>query len=158
MEKMDSEQAKRVWSRVLAAEDAQPQQTSAEDFSQKVLAAMAAQKEDLLLYRFLQRRLCPSASAQLKALAEHTECRMKTLGAIYYLETDRKACVQREKQPCVACANEALRQQYARVSAQEARYRALGEENGAYSCEMQQLAGLLCCDKKLLLELLKENL
>lgn len=163
MEKMDSDQAKRVWSRVLAQQDAasaQDEAAPAENggFAQKVLAAMAAQKEDLALYRYLQRKLRPSAATALKTLAEHTECRLKTLGAVFYLETDRKACAKCEKQPCMACANEALRQQYARVSAQEAAYRALGEENGAYSCEMQQLAGLLCCDKKLLLELLKENL
>ena len=156
MENIDPNQAKRVWSRVLAQEDA-PEgaaQTAENRFAPKVLAAMQAQKEDLALYRYLMRRLCSPALGNLKTLAEHTECRIKTLGAVYYLETGKKACAEREKSVCIACANEALRQQYERVAAQAEAYRALGEEMPGYACEMDQLAGLLCCDKKLILEIL----
>ena len=167
METMDADQVKRVWSRVFAQPDAQNGQTAASDstskpesdrFAPKILAAICAQQDDRMLYRYLMRRLCPSAIACLKELIAHTECRIKTLGAVYYLETDRKACCEYEKPVCAACANEALRQQYARVSAQETAYRALGAEKEDYECQLQQMAGLLCCDKKLILEILKENL
>ena len=166
MEKISPEQQRRVWSRVLAQNDAAAQEVSAADeervqsgrFAQKVLAAIRAQCEDLALYRYMMRKLCSAAVMQLKTLAAHSEARLKTLGAVYYLETGEKACTERQGQVCVACPNEALRQQFARIGAQAEAYRALGEEKAAYACRMQQLAGQLECDKQLVLEILQENL
>lgn len=174
MENIDPNQARRVWSRVMAqpamAEeslgDTPKERTSAkpsaaaagDDFAKKVLLAIGAQKEDAALYHHLMRRCGAMQGGGFKTLIEHTQSRIKTLGAIYYLLTDQKACPDCEKPVCIACANEALRQQYERISAQIDAFRALAGEKEAYSCEMEQLAGMLCADKKCILEILKESL
>lgn len=149
MTNIDPKQAERVWSRVMGvpcqAQTAPQQSAPASCLDEKTLceliqAAMCARAT----YQKLSCMTRGCARATLQALANEKTCQIKQLSAIYYILTAKKICPEPARPACIACLNEALREQRAAAKQMEARYMELAQCAGEYACQLEQMAKEEC--------------
>ena len=133
------QQEARVWNRVMGAPRQENRPTGSD--AETVMGYITQKQENICLYRALQGRVCPRCRGVLAELANDEACAVKELSAIYFVMTGRKACPPPAPKPCITCAAETLRQQYAAVGEDAARYEAMATgEFGHVFCSLAQTA------------------
>lgn len=154
MQPLTEKQTQRVWSRVMNAQAVpaagMTDMTTAGETGQtaltpeKLLELIAGERADSALYAHLACRMKGRAQAMLRELSRQEACHAKKLGAIYFLQTGKKACPARPEPPCVTCINETLRQQYTAEHAAHESYEALAESAGTHRCTLLKMAEEEC--------------
>ena len=114
MQPLTEKQTQRVWSRVMnaqavpAADMTMTGETGQTALTpEKLLELIAGERADSALYAHLACRMKGRAQAMLRELSRQEACHAKKLGAIYFLQTGKKACPTRPEPPCVTCRRSA---------------------------------------------------
>ena len=151
MQPLTEKQTQRVWSRVMnaqavpAADMTMTGETGQTALTpEKLLELIAGERADSALYAHLACRMKGRAQAMLRELSRQEACHAKKLGAIYFLQTGKKACPTRPEPPCVTCINETLRQRYTEEHAAHEAYEALAGSAGTHRCMLLKMAEEEC--------------
>ncbi len=161
MSNIDPKQAERVWSRVMGAPcpapEAPKQQSSLPD-EQTLCELLCSVLHQQATYCHLACMARGCVRKTLQCLAADEKRHAKTLAAMYYILTGRKACPEPARPACVACLNEALREQYAAERQASRRYAELAKCAGEHACAFEQLSTDACCHAQTLCQLLQHCL
>ncbi len=164
MSNIDPKQAERVWSRVMgvscqtaSAPKAEAPQAPCLD-GQTLCELLCGELQQYAAYCHLacMARGCAKKTLQCIAADEKRHARM--LAAIYYIMTGKKACPEPARAPCVACLNEALREQYAGELKASRRYAELARCAGEHACTFEALSADECRHAQMLYSLLQRCL
>jgi len=107
------QQEARVWSRVTGADCPQPRlEQTVPVNAQWVAESIMQLQRSAAVYCWLAPRVCPGDRERLRAMARDKQRQIRELGAIYFVQTDRKFCPEAAQPPCAACVSELLREQH----------------------------------------------
>jgi len=146
------QQEARVWNRVMGNTRQSPEQGQDScPVPETVMELVRGELADACVYRYLAARVCcPGDRVILTELARQETAHARSLSAVYFVLTGKKACPGRQEPPCVTCTAETLRQQYFGELEKAARYEAMaaGRFAETFRClareERQHAQKLLC--------------
>ena len=167
MSTIDPKQAERVWSRVMGAScpmsDAPKQKPpmceQAQGLNEKTLLELLEDElQDHATYCHLACMARGCVRQTLQSIAADEKQHAKMLSAMYYILTGKKACPEHPRPACVACLNEALREQYAGELEGSRRYAEVARRAGEHACTFERLAADECRHAQMLYCLLQKCL